>query len=388
MYKRTAHLEMTRWGYVNLPGVIFEYSKELDLDIEDIGILTAMFFSYQHSKPLYHTGIEAGKILQLCPCLTKQKLSRKLAHLEKLGVIRATTSTNGFADKIVCIEPLMEKLENLVVRDHPCFAPDRRDTHQQPPLDNVLKEYQEKIEQLELQLQDQRSQETRSSAAFSRNTSFKKVADFIAKKTGGLLGVAMTTELRRWLEDMAFTPEFLLCMLELCFERQMNNPKEITRIASDLKRFSVNNVEGLESYFTRYVDGDKNYALRNRQFDPELMEFGTYTGIDMSAEARKKVYYKWRYDWGFSHALIMKAGEIMCQRTKNGGLEYLDSVLNDWMSKEIRQVEDVEKEIQNFKAKRRQHKAASEGAGKAGSQSDATEYEIYIPPDLATKTEA
>ena len=198
----------------------------------------------------------------------------------------------------------------------------------------------------------------------------------------------MTTELRRWLEDMAFTPEFLLCMLELCFERQMNNPKEITRIASDLKRFSVNNVEGLESYFTRYVDGDKNYALRNRQFDPELMEFGTYTGIDMSAEARKKVYYKWRYDWGFSHALIMKAGEIMCQRTKNGGLEYLDSVLNDWMSKEIRQVEDVEKEIQNFKAKRRQHKAASEGAGKAGSQSDATEYEIYIPPDLATKTEA
>ena len=69
----------------------------------------------------------------------------------------------------------------------------------------------------------------------------------------------------------------------------------------------------------------------------------------MNAEARKKVYYKWRYDWGFTHNMIMKAGELMCQRTKNGGMEYIDSVLNNWMTKEIRSLPDVEKEIAAFK---------------------------------------
>jgi hypothetical protein len=46
-------------------------------------------------------------------------------------------------------------------------------------------------------------------------------------------------------------------------------------------------VEGLNLYFKKYVDTDLS---RNNlaQFDPEVMEFGNYTGIDMSAEARRK----------------------------------------------------------------------------------------------------
>ena len=38
---------------------------------------------------------------------------------------------------------------------------------------------------------------------------------------------------------------------------------------------------------------------------------------------------------------------------QNGGLEYIDSVLNNWMSKEIRQVHEADKEIREFKENRR-----------------------------------
>lgn len=92
------------------------------------------------------------------------------------------------------------------------------------------------------------------------------------------------------------------------------------------------------------------------QFDPDVMEFGKFTGIDMNAEARRNMYYKWRYDWGFSHAMIMKAGEIMCQRTKNGGLEYIDSVLHNWMSKEIRLPEDADRELKEYKSRQKSDK--------------------------------
>ena len=71
-------------GSVNVPGIIFEYSKELDLTTDDIGMITTILYAYQQSKPLYHTGVEMGKILQVCPCLSKQKLARKLARLQRL----------------------------------------------------------------------------------------------------------------------------------------------------------------------------------------------------------------------------------------------------------------------------------------------------------------
>jgi len=106
------------------------------------------------------------------------------------------------------------------------------------------------------------------------------------------------------------------------------------------------------------------------------MEFGQFTGVDMNAEARKNVYYKWRYDWGFSHNMIMKAGEIMCQRTKNGGLEYIDSVLNNWMTKEIRSPEDAEREIKEFKAKKVEQSTDKNKAFKP----EKIEYELYVPP--------
>jgi hypothetical protein len=192
----------------------------------------------------------------------------------------------------------------------------------------------------------------------------------------------MENELRSWLGELGFTPEFLLCMLELAFERNITNPRDITKIARDLKEYSISNVDGLNVYFKNYVDQDKNRVAHLNQFDPDINEFGTFTGLDMNAEARKKVYYKWRYDWGFTHNMIMKAGELMCQRTKNGGLEYIDSVLNNWMSKEIRSLPDVEKEIVAFKNRSKPAKNLSVASkGKPGKQGR-EELEFYVPPEI------
>jgi DNA replication protein DnaD len=188
----------------------------------------------------------------------------------------------------------------------------------------------------------------------------------------------MANELKHWLNDMAFAPEFLFCLLEMCFERNIFNPRQITKIAGDIKQYSINSLEGLELFFNNNVKPDK--LERFREFDPEIIEFGDFTGIDMGAEARKSVYYKWRYDWAFSHKMIMKAGEIMCQRTRNGGLEYIDSVLKNWMSKEIRSIEEAEKEMADFKSRTKKEKSAPVKKNETVSN----DYEIYIPPSTAS----
>lgn len=336
-----AALEVYRWGFAHLPGAVFYYGKELELNLEDIGFLAALFYAYEQSKPLFQKGLQIGQLMVCCPILNTQKISRKITQLGKLGLIEIQDGkSKSFADKTIFLEPLMERLQQLIIRDHPLHISNQEEINSA-----ALEKYQQKIVQLELQLQEEKSKHTDAGInhgeSAQESANYRIVADFIAKKSGNLLSVKMENELQKWLDDLGFTPEFLLCMLEMTFERSIHNPRDITKIAKDLKNYSVNTVEGLESYFGKYVDSNRS-NLHTSQFDPDIATFGTFTGIDMSAEARKKMYYKWRYDWRFSHPMIMKAGEIMCQRTKNGGLEYIDSVLHNWLSKEIRSVDEAE----------------------------------------------
>ena len=368
MHHNIASLEIIRWGYANIPGALFHYGQELDLEIEDIGVLAAVLYTFERTRPLFQTGVSLGQVLQVCPLANKTKLSRRLNRLEKMGLITLESKSRGSSNKHIFLEPLFNRLENLIMRDHSYITPE-------PDYDAQIIEYQKRIEQLELQLEKEKQ---RGSVEIQNHSdgNYKKVADFISKKTGNLLSVKMANELKKWLEEMAFTPEFLLCMLELCFERNIFNPREISGITRDLKEYSVNSVEGLELYFQKYIDEDKSRLAKYKQFDPDIMEFGQFTGVDMNAEARKNVYYKWRYDWGFSHNMIMKAGEIMCQRTKNGGLEYIDSVLNNWLTKAIRSPEDAEREIKEFKAKKVDKSADKNKVFKT----EQIEYELYVPP--------
>ena len=372
MHHNIASLEVIRWGYANIPGALFHYGQELDLEIEDIGVLAAILYTFERTRPLFQTGVSLGQVLQVCPLANKAKLSRRLNRLEKIGLITLESKSKGSSNKHIFLEPLFNRLEKLIMRDHSYITPE-------PDYNIQLKEYQKRIEQLELELEREKEKEKLPDMIELFNKSdgnYKKVADFISKKTGNLLSVKMANELKKWLEEMAFTPEFLLCMLELCFERNIYNPREISKIARDLKEYSVNSVEGLELYFQKYIDEDISRLAKYKQFDPDIMEFGQFTGVDMNAEARKNVYYKWRYDWGFSHNMIMKAGEIMCQRTKNGGLEYIDSVLNNWLTKEIRSPEDAEREIKEFKAKKVDKSADKNKVFKT----EQIEYELYVPP--------
>lgn len=371
IHKNSAALEIFRWGYAHVPGSIFYYARELELDMEDIGIVSAIFYTFEaKSKPLFQTGINVGQILQCCPSLTKNKLSRNISKLAKANVVDIVDgNSKNFTDKMIFLEPLLSRLEDLVIRDHPDFSnyPNNEE------LDNQIDNYRNQVEQLQLALEAEKGKHLEQDKSVS-NCNYKKLADFIASKTGNLMSVKMGNELKHWLNDMSFAPEFLFCLLEMCFERNISNPRQITKIVSDVKQYSISSLEGLELYFNNNIKLDKFDRLKD--FDPEIIEFGEFTGIDMGAEARKAVYYKWRYDWAFSHKMIIKAGEIMCQRTRNGGLEYIDSVLKNWMSKEIRSVEEAEKEMADYKSRTKKDKTPA--IKKTNTTSN--DYEIYVPP--------
>ena len=95
-----------------------------------------------------------------------------------------------------------------------------------------MEQYRYKVEQLEQKLADNSPKSVPSLPVPVKNDEqYRRVADFVARKTGNLLSVKMSNELRKWLDEMGFSPEFLLVLLELCFERQIVNPHDISKIA-------------------------------------------------------------------------------------------------------------------------------------------------------------
>jgi hypothetical protein len=259
--ENTVIIEMMRWGFVSVPGVLFFYAKELDLDVEDIGILTAILYALEKTKPLFQTNIKAGQVLQACPFLTRQKLAKRLNRLHCRKIIDFDNNSN-FVDKGIILQPMMQRLTEMVLRDHREIVntqqPSTKKTVEQ--LEELLKQSKQRIEELERGHQE-KIQEIPELKTVGQINGFKKLADFISKRTGSLLSVSMSSELKRWLSDYALTPDFLLCMLELCFERNITNPRLISRIARDMKEYSINNVEGLESYFKSQANLFKSWYL-------------------------------------------------------------------------------------------------------------------------------
>lgn len=363
-------LEILRWGHVQIPVMLYTYAAELDLDAEDLGILGSILYAYCKSKPLTGFGIEVGQVMQVCPVVSKNRLSRKLGKWEKAGLISLEGSPNAeFASRRIYLEPLYCRLRELIIRDHPAAANAACQSEEA-----IIRAQEKRIEELEMELQLERRKAVVPEVSVTGNKDFRLVADFISQKTGNLISIKMGNELRKWMDEMGFKTEFILCMLELCFERNINHPREISRIASGLKECSINSLEAMETYFRTFVDDKPPQAYG---FDPEVIEFGHFTGLDMNAEARKKVYYKWRYDWGFSFELIKRAGEIMCNRTKNGGLDYIDGILSNWKEKNIRSLSEVDAEMLEHQSRRK----AGEKPLKL-SRKPVDDREIYIPPGV------
>lgn len=112
----------------------------------------------------------------------------------------------------------------------------------------------------------------------------------------------------------------------------------------------------------------------------EYTTFERETGISMEPQARQNIYDKWHQEWGFSHKVIIKAGEIMCLYTNSGGMGYIDRILQQWQQKGIHSLEDIDNALSDFK----NQKTVNTNKQRAdySDKRDSSEYELYVPPEL------
>ena len=238
------------------------------------GFWPRFFFAFENIKPLFQAGVTAGQVLKCCPAYTSAKLGRRLNILVAKRIIGLSNGqTRSLVDKTIYLEPLMDRLEQLIIRDHPELvlmqipAPAEETVHMESVPErekpNNHAEAEGKNEsQKSVDYGDEEDDWPKMPVSAAHEEAFRKIADFIAKKSGNLISVKMSGEIKKWLCQLELTPDFLFIMLELCFERQITGPQEISRIAADLSKYEVASVEGLNMYFKKYIDADREKAQK------------------------------------------------------------------------------------------------------------------------------
>lgn len=121
-----------------------------------------------------------------------------------------------------------------------------------------------------------------------------------------------------------------------------------------------------------------------RHIKNDFKNFLDCTGISVIGQASRDTYVKWRFEWGFSHEIIMLAGQLMCKFANSPNLAYIDRILLNWMNLNIRSVPEANKAIESFRAERNDNKNLSPITKKACRknicETTGSEYELYIPP--------
>lgn len=192
------------------------------------------------------------------------------------------------------------------------------------PLYNKLFEIHSKDSQL-----SQQPVETEKKGEFNYN----RIIKWLDNRRGTL---SATVKEKKVIQDFnlkfGWSTEFIISFLELCFERGQSNVWTYQNIAKRIFEAGINSIEELASFI------DELDWLYHKVSEVKRC-IGQYGGV---TQPQKEMYLKWSNSWGFSHDIIMRAGEETI-RTNTPSFKYIDAILADWLAKGVKSLADAQK---------------------------------------------
>ena len=144
-----------------------------------------------------------------------------------------------------------------------------------------------------------------------------------------------------WIYDeLGFSPEVVLMLLEYCVSIGKKSMQYIERVATAWHSKGINSMEEVEKFLAQ-EERTKNYknslkalfGIRDRNL----------TGIE------EDYLQKWHEDLEMSEEMIALAYEYCILRTNKLSFPYMDKIISEWSAKNIRTIEAAEAENEAFK---------------------------------------
>ena len=347
-------------GFTSIPNIILRYSKELELDYSDIGILSLLTY-IKHSS---------GKANESTTYNTNNKNSSQdlLRRAERLNLIEVSSiETLEFS-----FSPLLEQLSTCIYGDNKNSVSESAENIQtteymMTKMQKDLCEKDKQIRELEQQL---KGIDTHSSLPQEPDNSIKNIFAFMEQALGRLIDNSEVEAVSEWINTYGFEEETVLLLLEEMYAREKTRITYIEKVARDWYQQGIHTKDdalrliqaqkaktGLYGRIGRYISLEHNMTV------PEMHR------VD-----------RWINEYGFTEEIIMKA----CDQTvgsRKPSIGYIDTILGDWASKGLKSVENIDEHIKTNKINKK--KTTGTAPVQAANQTkqkdweDFREYEEY-----------
>ncbi|MBQ9940713.1 MAG: DnaD domain protein [Clostridia bacterium] len=163
----------------------------------------------------------------------------------------------------------------------------------------------------------------------------KNLVEFCQRRTGKLFNPSQLSTLYSFYDNLGFEPEIIMLAVEYCCVIEKKSLGYIEKVLISLSDSGISGYENAEEYF-------KN-QLEYRTKEGKLRKLCGFTSRELSP-SEKKIIGVWFKEWNIDFSLIEKAYEITVDRISKPSLKYMNSILNDWHQKDIKQLSDLEQQ--------------------------------------------
>ena len=164
----------------------------------------------------------------------------------------------------------------------------------------------------------------------------------------GVMSPSWYGDIDLWFSKYGFDEEVMIALFRYCFERSALHPKYIQAVAESWSKSNIKT----------YADLDKYYEKQDK-----LLKIQKAIAKKLGLSRQLSIYEagyveKWICDYGYDLPII----EIALKKTtakSNPNFDYIDKLLTDWHSKDLKTVESIQKYLQEQKQKQKDIKAFS-----------------------------
>lgn len=172
----------------------------------------------------------------------------------------------------------------------------------------------------------------------------KALAD-LCELSQGILGKTLNNndlETIYWFYDeLGFSPEVIIMLLEYCVSKDKRSMKYIEKVAISWHENGITTINQIENYIQS--EKEKNsyfYSLRKL--------FGI---TDRNLSKTEEMYLKsWKNEYGMGEEMVALAYEYCILSTNKLSFPYINSIIKDWHEKGIKTIEEAEKDHNNYKS--------------------------------------
>lgn len=178
--------------------------------------------------------------------------------------------------------------------------------------------------------------------AITDNQSLSDMINLSQQMLGKPLTPADVQTLYWFYDELKFSPEVILMLLEHCVDSDKRNMNYIEKVAISWHQKGINTLEKAEKFIEHEPKKDKAYATLKKIF-----------GISDRPLASIEENYldTWMDEYEMSEDMIALAYEYCIIQTNKLSFPYIDKIIKRWYAQDIHTVPDAERDNANFKSR-------------------------------------